>query len=450
MFFNTKIANALSHRHIDENGYMFVDKSPVLKSGVLEYYGSELLPEGSEMVDGVKVDPDKVYKVFIPLEELEKAKDTFKLKPLTDNHTWLGKEGEDPKDYQVGTTGEGVYVEDGFLYVPLNFTGKDIVSEIENGDKEELSASYYNRFVKSDNPSYDFIAKDIKANHIALVDKGRCGSDVRVLNSSIGAEMTKVKSENKAVLELDGKRIDLDRFFSEERGEKEDGRDIHADSISENVDKRELIREIMAVAAKSNEDFEGGEEEKIREIAKLAEEIAYNPSEDSESDNAKVCNEDKRELIDEIGGILKGKIDEELWRTVIEKAEKLAYSPSETSETDNADKDEEEDKESKSMNYDALVSKISNSLLAERQKEDAQKVKAYNAARSICGDFNPFGMSEKDMYVKALNHLSVGVDGKESVAELAAMLKACSAVKSKVDNSFTYGYLGKEEMNFNI
>lgn len=28
---------------------------------------------------------------------------------------------------------------------------------------------------------------------------------------------------------------------------------------------------------------------------------------------------DKRKLIDEIGGILKGKVDEELWRTIIEK-----------------------------------------------------------------------------------------------------------------------------------
>ena len=60
-----KIENALSERHLDDNGYLFVDKSPILKSGILEYYGSELLSDGESEVDGVKVDPDKVYKVFI-------------------------------------------------------------------------------------------------------------------------------------------------------------------------------------------------------------------------------------------------------------------------------------------------------------------------------------------------------------------------------------------------
>ncbi|MCH5201905.1 MAG: DUF2213 domain-containing protein [Oscillospiraceae bacterium] len=452
-----KIENSLQLRHKDENGYLTVEKSPILKSGILEYFGSELLPEGANTVDGVKVDPDKIYKVFIPVEELEKGKDSFKMLPITDDHTWLGKEGEDPKEYQVGQTGEGVYVEDGLLYVPLKFTGKEIVSEVENHDKEELSASYYNRFVKSDNPAYDFVAKDIKGNHLALVDKGRCGSDVRVLNSKGENKMAaKSKSANKAVLELDGKRIDLDRFFSEEESEKEDGVDVHEDSISENEDKREIIREIMAVAGKANEDFEGGEDEKVREIAKLAEKLAYNPSEDSETDNAKTCNEDKRELIDEIGGILKDKLDEELWRTVMEKAQKLAYEPSEDSKSDNEDPEEkkeekEEDKdESKSMNYDALYTRISNSFKAEAEKAEKAKVKAYNAARSVVGDFNPFGMSEKDLYVKALNHLSVALDGKETVAELAAMLKACSAVRSKVDNSFTYGVIGKDEREFNI
>lgn len=446
MFYRSE--NALKLRHKDGNGYLTVEKSPILKSGILEYFGSELLPEGSETVDGIKVDPDKIYKVFIPLDELEKAKDSFKMIPITDDHTWLGDEGEDPKEYQVGQTGEGVFVEDGFLYAPLKFTGKKIISEVENHEKEELSSSYYNTFAKSDNPSYDFIAKNIKGNHLALVDKGRCGPEVRVLNSFKGENMKQTKTKNRAVLELDGKRIDLDRFFDEERVEEKDGKDIHADSISENVDKREIIREIMAVAGKPVEDFEGGEEEKVREIAKLAEQLAYNPSETSEADNAKTCNEDKRELIDEIGGMLKDKVDEELLRTILEKAEQLAYNPSETSETDNEDTKDEE--ETKAMNYDALFARVSNSVKETMQKAEQAKVKAYNSARVVLGDFNPFGLSDKDMYVKALNHLSVSLNGQESVAELSAMLKACSALRSKVDNSFAYGVIGQDEREFNI
>lgn len=415
-----KIVNALSERHKDENGYLYVDRSPILRAGILEYYGSELLPEGKDEVDGVRVDPDKVYKVFIPEEEIRKGAETFKMIPITDDHTWLGDDGEDAKDYQVGMTGENVYVEDGFLYVPLKFTGKDIVEEVESHEKEELSSSYYNRFEKSKNSEYDFIARDIKGNHLALVDKGRCGSAVRVLNSEKGVNQMadKAKVVNEAILKLDGKEINLDQFFEEEADEREDGEDIHDDSIVENEDKREIIREIMAVAGKADADFEGGEDEKVRTIAELAEKLAYKPSETSESDNAcsETENEDKEEE----------KKDEE------EKEEK------------------EEDKDSKSMNYDALYAKISNAIRAEQEKADAEKVKAYNAVRGVIGDFNPFGMSDKDMYVKALNHLGIELDGSEKVAELSAMLKACSAVRSKVDNGFSYGSTDSEEVEFNI
>lgn len=414
-----KVANALTERHKDENGYLYVDKSPILRSGILEYYGSELLPEGADTVDGVKVDPDKIYKVFIPEEEIRKGAETFKMIPITDDHTWLGDDGEDAKDYQVGMTGENVYVEDGFLYVPLKFTGKDIVDEVESHEKEELSSSYYNRFEKSKNSEYDFIARDIKGNHLALVDKGRCGSAVRVLNSEKGVNKMAVKAKiaNEAILKLDGKEINLDQFFEEEADEREEGEDIHEDSISENEDKREIIREIMAVAGKADSDFEGGEDEKVHTIAELAEKLAYKPSEESESDNACSKNEDEKE---------EEKKDEE------EK------------------EDKEEDKGAKSMNYDALYAKISNALKAEQAKADAEKVKAYNAVHGIIGDFNPFGMSDRDMYVKALNHLGVELDGSEKVAELSAMLKACSAVRSKVDNGFSYDSIESEEIEFNI
>ena len=415
-----KVANALTERHKDENGYLYVDKSPILRSGILEYYGSELLPEGADTVDGVKVDPDKIYKVYIPEEEIRKGAETFKMIPITDDHTWLGDDGEDAKDYQVGMTGENVYVEDGFLYVPLKFTGKDIVDEVESHEKEELSSSYYNRFEKSKNSEYDFIARDIKGNHLALVDKGRCGSAVRVLNSEKGVNKMAVKAKiaNEAILKLDGKEINLDQFFEEEADEREEGEDIHEDSISENEDKREIIREIMAVAGKADSDFEGGEDEKVRTIAELAEKLAYKPSETSESDNACSKNEDEKE---------EEKKDEE------EKEE-----------------DKKEDKGAKSMNYDALYAKISNAIKAEQAKADAEKVKAYNAVHGIIGDFNPFGMSDRDMYVKALNHLGVELDGSEKVAELSAMLKACSAVRSKVDNGFSYESTGSEEVEFNI
>ena len=64
-------------------------------------------------------------------------------------------------------------------------------------------------------------------------------------------------------------------------------------------------------------------------------------------DEMKVKNEDKRKLIDEIGGILKDKVDDEIIRTVIKKAEELSYEPSEDDKADNKCKNEEEEEEAK-------------------------------------------------------------------------------------------------------
>ena len=236
----------------------------------------------------------------------------------------------------------------------------------------------------------------------------------------------KAKVANEAILKLDGKEINLDQFFEEEADEREDGKDIHEDSISENEDKREIIREIMAIASKADSDFEGGEDEKIRTIAELAEKLAYKPSETSESDN-KCMNEDEEEK------------DEEK----VENEDKEA-------DEDKKEEEDKDEKDSKSMNYDALYAKVSNAIRAEYKKLEDEKVKAYNSARGIVGDFNPFGLSAKDMYSKALNHLGVDLSGDEGVAELSAMLKACSAVTSKVDNGFSYGVSTSEEVEFNL
>ena len=64
-------------------------------------------------------------------------------------------------------------------------------------------------------------------------------------------------------------------------------------------------------------------------------------------DEMKVKNEDKRKLIDEIGGILKDKVDDEVIRTIIKKAEELSYEPSEDDKADNkkAKNEDDEDKD---------------------------------------------------------------------------------------------------------
>lgn len=431
MFYKFKVSNASQHRHKDENGFMTVDESPILCAGVLEYYGSELTDGGADEIDGRKIDPDKIYKVYIPEEEMRKGADSFKLLPIVNGHEWLGQDGKDAHDYQEGTTGEQVEVRDGFMYVPLKFTGDGIIDDLESGDKEELSASYTNKLTwASNSDEYDLVASDIKGNHVALVEKGRCGSDVRVLNQQMESKTMKTKNELKLV--IDGKEVDLEQFFKQEAQEE-----AHADTD--------------AIKDAENEEMVETEEKK----------------DEIETDNEDV---DKRALIDEIGGILKDNgLDEELIRTVIGKAEKIAYDGSEKSEADNEelpDEDkpedafegEDDDKEvenCKSKNEDGedcqekredVTAKVANAMA----RRDAGLRRAYNAAAEIMGEFNPFGLSERQMLVRALNHAGVRTDGKETIGELHAMIKVANHV-ARVDNGFDYaGTDGKDTVEINI
>ena len=80
----------------------------------------------------------------------------------------------------------------------------------------------------------------------------------------------------------------------------------------------------------------------IEELKKLITKVENG----KESDMEKIENEkvDKRKLIDEVGGILKGKVDDEIIRTIIGKLEKVAYDKSEAGTADN-EKDEKDEKE---------------------------------------------------------------------------------------------------------
>ena len=122
---------------------------------------------------------------------------------------------------------------------------------------------------------------------------------------------------------------------------------------------------------------------------------AEDETKDKKEDEAKnkAKNEDKRKLIDEVGGILKGKVDDEIIRTVIGKLEKLAYEPSEDSKADNKAKneDDEENKEDKKDDKSA-ENKCKNEggedntdykklyeELKEKTAEEAENKKAKNA-----------------------------------------------------------------------
>ena len=88
-------------------------------------------------------------------------------------------------------------------------------------------------------------------------------------------------------------------------------------------------------------------------------------------DNEKV---DKRKLIDEVGGILKGKVDDEIIRTIIKKMEEASYNDSEAS-ADNKKVKNEDDEEKKIDNEEEEDEEKVEELKKEEKKDVENKCK---------------------------------------------------------------------------
>lgn len=274
---------AQDKKEIDHNDYWYIKDNPLSKVGVFPYLGKTISPD---------LEPDKVYQVLRPEEELNSKEtlESFKLVPIVDDHTMLGtKPGMMPAEEKGvhGVIGDDVYYKDGIIYGDLKIFSESLKEEIENG-KKELSMGYFCDYELADGEferqPYQAIQRNLRINHVALVDEGRMGADVRVMD-----------------------------------------RQITFDSIKE-------IKEMTKTQTKSL--GKSALDEDIEEITK----------DECKTQDEDV---DKRALIDEIGGMLKDKVDEELWRTIVGKLEQLSYNESEEGANDEEPETEKKDDEEK-------------------------------------------------------------------------------------------------------
>lgn len=107
-------------------------------------------------------------------------------------------------------------------------------------------------------------------------------------------------------------------------------------------------------------------EEGIEEIDdKIEEKDDKKTDKKDEKKNDKV---DKRKLIDEVGGILKGKVDEEVWRTVIGKIEKASYDEPEFKGDEKDKKDNKKEEKNNSIDYYEMMNAKVNALQKAPEK----------------------------------------------------------------------------------
>jgi len=181
---------------VDTNGYWEIKHNPISKVGVFPYMGRSISDE---------CEPDKVYYVYRSADTLSQSVPTWDNppKPFINDHEMLGEGFSKIDDRPVQGVIHNPIFENDTLYADISVYSESLKQKIEDG-KKELSLGYFCKYHKEKGvykgQAYDYVQEDMVGNHIALVDNGRCGSDVKVFDSKCTMDsldiVEKFESEN--------------------------------------------------------------------------------------------------------------------------------------------------------------------------------------------------------------------------------------------------------------
>lgn len=145
-------------------------EAPIARVGILKY----LLPDGSTRHE--LVPPDTLFN--------KDSMDSLKLQPVTDTHPKeILLDSKTVKRRRVGTTGETVKQDGEFLVTALAITDDDAIRNVESG-RQQLSPGYKALLVMQSGTfrgqRYDAVQIKRTYNHVAICDRARGGSDLRL------------------------------------------------------------------------------------------------------------------------------------------------------------------------------------------------------------------------------------------------------------------------------
>ena len=281
-----RIADAnTSKREKDANGFLIIRDNPIAKAGVFDYLLSEVFSQ-------VEKDKDRIVRVCREFENLKANKDLFAGKPIKWEHYWVGKEGETQ-------TGDGaifgeVRADEPYLKADLIIYNKDLIAKIEAGEVVELSPAYEANIEAIEGSyngeSYSYLQKLKEVNHLAVVEVGRSGSDLRIYDK-LREEIIKMKKKVK--LKDNGFIKKLIARLKDEDTTQEDS-------------SAEVIEKIVTIAG-----GEGSDDEKLLSIIETlkdfhneSEEVEAKEEEDAckDSEEAEVKEKDEGEAEPKEGG----------------------------------------------------------------------------------------------------------------------------------------------------
>jgi hypothetical protein len=156
------------------DGYLIAEAKCV-RTGIQLYLGDEV--GKPEM---------KVVRVYRAPEQVSDAASlqTFSHAPITVDHPAEPVTAENVKALAVGEVSTAAKWDGEWVTLPLIVKDAAAIQSVEGG-KRELSAGYtceleFTPGMTADGEAYDAVQKNIRINHLALVDRARAGSQARI------------------------------------------------------------------------------------------------------------------------------------------------------------------------------------------------------------------------------------------------------------------------------
>jgi hypothetical protein len=170
-------------RKINENGYLVIE-CLFARTGIQERYGAEIREDFEAL---------KLYKEYRSPEEIFKPSvlKEFRNITITNDHPQGLLTPENTKYHAIGFVSSEIQIIDKtYLKCEITIYDAEAIEDIQNG-KVQLSAGYVFSILMVEGEEYDYIQTDIKPNHIAIVEAGRCGD-----SCSIAMDSTLNKGKN--------------------------------------------------------------------------------------------------------------------------------------------------------------------------------------------------------------------------------------------------------------
>lgn len=204
-----------------------------VRDGVLEYLGSELGMEPA----------DKIFFVYRSPATIASAANLMPGIPLLGDHIEPGTESDDATSKVESASLVDAFDESTASTLAIrNMVSVDeaMQAELESG-KRELSLGYTGSLIPHD--KYDFEQRDITPTHLAVVERGRCGSGCRFLDRKPTQEATMPKM-HKAFTDADG-AASLSQIVEIAAALPEAIKSVPVDKLQELLP---ALQEIMAIA----------------------------------------------------------------------------------------------------------------------------------------------------------------------------------------------------------